>query len=215
MHGRPALVLCGLLLASCGDDGSQGAIDAPAGADAAIDGAADAGFDADPSLLPLIGTWNRAPEADPDTGFDSITFHADGTTAIVDNGGTQTGTFSVPATGRVHLDPDGSPPPIETDFVVGGNHLILTAFLPQGTVTGFVGTWKNETTTGTMPMTTTSIDVRADHTATLMLGTATFVGTWADESTGFVFNATTPIAVTYHFRPIGTQAIGYLYYVKS
>jgi hypothetical protein len=204
-----------VLLAACGDDGSSGgAIDAPKSSDAAIDGAADASLDADPSIAPLVGTWNRAPEADQSTGFESITFHADGTTATVQPGGTQTGTFSVPSPGRVHIDPDGSPPPIDTDFVIGNNHLILTAFLPQGTTTGFVGTWLDQTTNGSTPS-TTSIDVRADHTATLMLNATAFVGTWADESTGFVFNATTPIAVTYHFRPIGTRAIGYLLFVKS
>ncbi|MBL0216364.1 MAG: hypothetical protein IPQ07_21085 [Myxococcales bacterium] len=222
MLHRPSLVVALSislsLVAACGDDGGGGGtIDAPVGGiDAAIDGALP---DADPSLAPLIGTWNRAPEADQSTGFPTITFRADGTTATTPTGPAD-GTYLVPAPGRLKLLPTGQQP-IETDFVIGNPspnpHLILTAFLPQGTVNGLVGTWKNSTISGTTPSTTTMV-VRADLTGTLSFtgpsGSTDMVGTWASESTGFAFTTTSP-AATYHFRPIGTQAIGYLLFVKA
>ena len=217
VHRRLLVVALSLAIspvAGCGDDGGGGGpIDAPTGAiDAAIDGALP---DADPSLAPLIGTWNRAPEADQSTGFPTITVRADGTTATTPTGPAD-GTYLVPAPGRVKLLPTGQQP-IETDFVIGNNHLILTAFLPQGTVNGLVGTWKNSAISGTTPSTTTMV-VRADLTGTLTFtgpsGSIDMVGTWASESTGFAFTTTSP-AATYHFRPIGTQAIGYLLFVKA
>ena len=193
-------------------------IDAPKSLDAALDASPDAPPDADPSLLPLIGTWNRAPEADPNTGFQSITFTIDGKTMATSGGTTDTGTYSVPMMGRVHLDPDGAGQPIDTDFVVGNNHLILTAFLPQGTPNGNVGTWRNQTTTAGGQATTTMV-TNANMSASMTLmgptGTQTYTGTWVAESTGFAINASSPAAVTYHFRPIGTLAIGYLLFVKS
>src|SRR5882724_6933478 len=100
---RPALLV--LALSACGDDGgSQTQIDAPKSIDAAaIDAPA---IDAAPSLLPLIGTWHRAPAAAPHTGFATITFTADGKTLTTNTGTTETGTYTVPMMGRVHLDPD-------------------------------------------------------------------------------------------------------------
>lgn len=206
-----------LALSACGDDGgSTPHLDGPAAIDAAVDTMTT--HDADPSLLPLIGTWNRAPEQDPNTGFASITFTIDGKTMTTNNGMVETGTYSVPAMGRVQLDPDGAGQTLVTDFVVDSNKLILTAFLPVGTPSGNVGTWTNHTTSGTMMSTSTVVtnsNMSASYALTGPSGTQTFTGTWAAESTGFVLNATSPAAVTFHFRPIGNLAIGYLIFVKS
>ncbi len=213
---RPTVLLL-LAASACGDDGGKTPIfDGPSAIDAPVDTMAMP--DADPSLVPLIGTWNRAPEQDPATGFASITFTADGKTMTTNNGTTETGTYAVPATGRVQLDPDGAGQTLVTDFVVSNGKLILTAFLPVGTPNGNVGTWTNHTTSGTM-MSTVTVVTMANMSAQYMLtgpsGSQTFTGTWAVESTGFVLNLTAPAALTMHFRPIGNLAIGYLIFVKS
>jgi hypothetical protein len=213
---RPAAVVL-LALSACGDDGgSTPNIDGPLAIDAAVD--AKPMPDADPSLAPLVGTWNRAPEQDPDTGFDSITFTADGKTMTAEGANTETGTYSVPAMGRVSLVPDGAGQTIVTDFVVDHNKLILTAFLPVGTPNGNVGTWTNHTTSGTMMSTATVVtnsDMTASYTLTGPSGTQAFTGTWAAESIGFVLSATQPAPLAFQFRPIGTLAIGYLIFAKS
>lgn len=173
----------------------------------------DAEIDAPPQLAPLIGTWNLAPEANQDIGLKQVVFHANGTTTVNNNGQSQAGTFSVPSPGRIILgDASGN---IESSFLIGDGHLLLTAYLPQGTVTDFVGTWAVVTVQNSQ-MVTTSLEVRADHTATLTFTSTTtgsLSGTWATEQNGFAFTNTA--GGTSHYRPIGTQAIGELYFVRA
>ena len=130
----PRYLLILAVLGACGDGGGTPAIDAPGHADAAI----DAALDADPSIASLIGTWNKAPESDPSQMIPMATFRVNGTVRLGDAATGNEGTFTVPSPGRVRMVFAHT---LETDFVVTTDHLVLTAFLPQGATTGFVGTW--------------------------------------------------------------------------
>lgn len=205
-----ALVLA-LVAAACGgDDGNSNKTDAGNGS------GSGSGIDD-----PIVGMWNRAPEADPTYAFDSVKFGADGSVLQKTSGKPDsTGTFTIPSAGNVSVTTTGSGSnagTIVTQYVVSGNHLMLTAFFPQGTVNGYVGMWRNQTTDkGTAE--TIEFDVKADMTATFTLTAAggspmSLSGTWAADSTGVMF--TTQLA-SFHFTNINNfQAIGYLYYVKA
>ncbi|HPH65872.1 MAG TPA: hypothetical protein PLF40_09015 [Kofleriaceae bacterium] len=199
------------LASACGESG-------PAVVDALVspplDSAPDAAVDAfvpDPALAPLVGDWKTGAEVDPSIGMGMISFHADGTCSF----DTKPCRFGVPAPGRLTLinGADSS----ETDFMIDGNRLLITAFLPQGTPIGFVGTWTNiyvqNGVAGSF-----SISVRSDDTATFTVvgstGQSEIVGTITSESTGFAFSASGQ--VLFHFRPLGAnKALGYLLFDKQ
>ena len=201
------------ILIGCGNDGGHGTVDASKTIDATmITGA-------------IVGTWNRDPNQDQTIGFASIAFHPDGTVAEMDpNMATKTGTYSLPSAGRVLLTPTpgmgsgSNSGPIETDYVATTNNLVLTAFLPQGTVNGFVGTWRNVTITNGATQ-TIDMAVAANNTATFTSttsqGSIPITGTWAADPVGFTFTAPS-YTLSLKFVPIGAnQAIGYLAFVKA
>jgi hypothetical protein len=211
MRVIPVLVL--IALSACGDDGGGGGGNPDSGPH--IDAPADLALDADPSIAPLVGTWNKAPESWTGQMITIVTFRANGTVSLGDATGADEGTFTVPMPGKLRMVFPGST--LESDYVLVNDRLMITAFLPQGTVTGLVGMWRNvttSTTTGTAVM-----DIRADMTASYILtgpsGTGTWDGTWVAEGTGFEFTATTPTALSLHFRPIGTAAIGTQLFAKQ
>jgi hypothetical protein len=207
------------ILIGCGDDGGHGTIDAPK----SIDGKP---IDA-PVMITgaIVGAWNRDPNQDQTIGFSAITFNSNGTLVEMDTGKPDaTGTYSLPSAGRVLLTPtpgmgSGSDSgPIETDYVATSDHLLLTAFLPVGTVNGFVGTWHNSTTTNGSVQ-TIDLALAANNTATFTStssqGTIPITGTWAANPVGFTFTGTS-LSVTLTFVPIGAnQAISYLAFVKA
>jgi hypothetical protein len=208
------------ILIGCGDDGGgHNTVDAPK----TIDGKS---IDAPPMITgPIVGSWNRDPNQDQTIGFASITFNTDGTILEMDPGKPDgTGTYSLPSAGRVlltHTPGMGSGSdsgPIETDYVATSDHLLITAFMPVGTVNGFVGTWHNSTTTNGATQ-TIDIALAANNTATFTSttsqGTIPITGTWAANPVGFTFTGTS-LSVTLKFVPIGAnQAIGYLAFVKA
>jgi hypothetical protein len=202
MRSNPGLLAI-LLLAACGDDGGS-----PIDSGLHIDAAADASPDADPSLAPLVGTWLKGPDSWSGQMVPKAVFRANGTVTIGDTNPDE-GTYSVPTAGRLRMV--FASDTIESEFVIGNNHLLLSAMLPQGTVTGLVGTWKSTFMTGGVAGTTTQV-INNNNTGSYTLmgpsGSQKWTGTWAAEGTGLVFTATTPSAVTYHYRPIGMAGIG-------
>jgi hypothetical protein len=162
----------------------------------------DAALDASPELAPLVGMWKIAPEQfDQTPTFTEYAFHADGTfDAIEHNGSVKPGIYSVPSPGRLKFeDPDHSDP-LETDFLIVGERLAYNAWLPEGTITDFVGTWKSDAVTDTGSIDLTLV-LANDHSATTTIGTGSpLTGTWATESTGVAF---TSQFLSYHPRVVG------------
>ncbi len=202
-----------LLVAACGDDGGGGAqVDAAPN----LDAAADAAPDADPSIAPLVGTWMKGADSWSGQMIPMVTFRANGTVSIGDTATPDQGTYTVPSAGRLKMVFGASS--TDGEFVIGNNHLLISALLPQGTVTGFVGTWRSAfTANGAMGTETVVINSNNSATYTLMgpSGSQTWTGTWAAEGTGLVFNGTTPSAITYHYRPIGMAGIGTQLFTKQ
>ena len=205
-------LLAVVMLAACGDDGGNAPIDsAPR-----IDASADATPDADPSLAPLVGTWMKGADSWSGQMIPMVTFRANGTVSLGDTTSPDEGSYTVPAPGRLKMVFQSST--LEGDFVIGNNHLLLSALLPQGTVAGLVGTW---TSTGTTngAASTVSMAINANnsgaYTITGPAGSQTFTGTWATEGTGIAFTATSPAALALHFRPIGTAGIGTQLFTKQ
>ena len=203
---QPRYLLAVLLLAACGDQsGTTPPVDSAPAIDAPADTRPDASF-----ATPLIGTWVKSADAYADQTYRSVTFRADGTATIVRASGTGNGPYLVPAPGRVRFI-DGTSF-LETEFVTQNDQLLIDALLPQGPVTGFVGTW-----TGTLVFETgtymTQLTLGADHSASgrttsMASGTTTVTGTWAAEGTGFALTWTVPIVHVEHVRPLGTLGSG-------
>ena len=196
-------------LAACGDDaGTTPPVDSGAQLDAPADARPDPPPDAS-FATPLVGTWVKAADAYADQRYQSVTFRADGTATIVRASGASTGPYLVPAPGRVRFINGTSFQ--ETDFVMQNDQLLLEALLPQGQITGFVGTWTStvQFDTGTYM---TRLTLGADHSASglttsMSSGPTTVTGTWAAEGTGFVLTWTDPIDHVEHVRPLGTLGI--------
>ena len=209
-----ALGVSGLAVGLAGGCGESGPAIADASVIPPLDGARDAVVDAfipDPALAPFVGDWKIGAEVHPSIPLRMVSFHADGTCAF----DAEPCRFGVPAPGRLTLinGADSS----ETDFVIDGNRLVITAFLPQGTPVGFVGTWTNNFVQNGAAA-SISITVRSDNTASLTTiggaGQNEVLGTVASESTGFAF--TSNGQVLFHFRPLGAnKAIGYLLFDKQ
>jgi len=205
MQPRFSFVL--LVIAACGDDGNT-PVDAGITVDARPDAVPDASADANLGM-PLVGTWVKSPDAYTDQGYQSLTFRADGTVTIVTPNGTQNRAYVVPAPGRLRIIVGADFQ--ETSFVTLNDQALFDAVLPQGQVTGVVGTWT--TTLGfDTGLVTASLAIAADHTFTGMTMSAsdgsTFSGTWAAEGTGLLMTYTTPSAHTEHIRALGALGLG-------
>lgn len=200
-----------VMLAACGDDGAGTPVDS-----GRPDAPADASYDADPSIAPLVGTWAKAPESWSGQMITLVTFRPDGTVRTAGGNTSEEGTYSVPSPGRLKLVFGTSTR--ESNFVVANGRILIDAMLPEGTVNGFVGTWKTSFLQNSA-MGTVTLVVMANNTAAYTFGgptgSQTWNGTWATDGTGFVFDATTPSAITIHFRPIGSQGIGSFLFAKQ
>jgi len=200
-----------VVLAACGDDGGGTPVDS-----GTHDAAADTAPDADPSIAPLVGTWLKGADSWSGQMIPMVTFRANGTVSLGEEAAASEGTYTVPTPGRLKMvfGTDAQ----ELDFVIGNDHLLLSAMVPQGTVTGLVGTWKTTfTTNGTMGSSTMMIAANNTGAYTLSgpTGSQVWNGTWATEGTGLVFTATTPTALTSHLRPIGMAGIGTQLFTKQ
>lgn len=207
-----------LALSACGDDGKSAPADA-AHADArAIDAApADAALDADPSIAPLVGTWVMSTDSWSGQQLTMATFRADGTFTLGGNGASNndSGTFTVPSPNHLRF---AGTQTIETQFVTDGTHLLLSALPAMGTVTGLVGTWSGQSISGGATATVTvavNANTSASYTLTGPSGTMTLDGTWVAEGTGLALTTTGTTSITFHFRPIGSLAIGTQLFMKQ
>ncbi len=205
LNSRIALSVLGLTLAACGGDD-----DPMGGADAATDAALDA------PTAGLVGTWMLLPPNSPELDIGTVTFRADGTSTLGDDPPDH-GRYTV-AGNRLTVDPDlpgAAHPTIETDFLLSGSQLMLPAFLPQGTPSGMLGTWKTDVVSDGIKS-STAITTNADQTAVVRFSTADseqeIPGTWATEPTGFVFTGPN---LTLHFKPFAGGAVGYTLFERQ
>jgi hypothetical protein len=144
----------------------------------------------------------------------SYTFNADGTFVFVDNGGPETGTYTLPGPGRISTTSGGVT--VVTDYVVTSNQLLLGALSPQGTVSGLVGVWSSTMTSTQSGTSTTTVTLNSDMTATYAVttsGTQSIDGTWVAETGGLALTLT-GLGVQ-HYKSIGTLGIGILHFTKN
>lgn len=191
---KRACVLVALIACKSND----AAVDAPMLHDTA-DQHVDAALDASPEIAPLIGTWKIATDPPIDPPFRILTFQIDGKLLEDTGGGAKAAKFSVPAPNRLRITETDDSDPVELDILVSGTTLGYGVYLPQGAVTGFVGTWKTSAITPNGPFDQTVI-IADDHTGSLQINTGTpITGTWATEGTGIVLNTALPV----HLRALG------------
>jgi hypothetical protein len=156
-------------------------------------------LDASPELAPLIGTWQLSADPPADGAFTQLTFDIDGSLAADTGGGQKLGIYAVPSPGRLRISDADQSDPVEVDFAIDAGRLVFGAWLAQGPVNGFVGTWKSDQL-GDGHEIIQTIVIADDHTGTLQINTsAPTSATWAIEGSGFVLNTVFP----YHFRPVG------------
>lgn len=206
--GSPVLAV--LALAACGGGSSEP--DAPP----AIDAVPDAGG-ASPNL---VGSWRRLPDqVNPDVPVemrDVLTLGADGSYALVEDGGatTNTATYTADATALTvtGTTPEGTAT-LTLGYVATADRLMLGALFPVGAVDGTVGTWHGDADNNGTAI-TIDLELRADHTAheEHRVGTDppdVFDGTWAYDVDDVVF--TTMIdttTVNQHFAELRGVVIG-------
>jgi hypothetical protein len=190
-----------ILLAACGGDDVGGAADALPADAAAIDGA----------VSPLVGQWSYA--GDPALPIVSYTFDSDGTFVVVDDGGSEAGTYTLAGPGRLSMTSGGET--VVTDYVVTSNQLLLGALIPQGSISGLVGVWSS-TAIAQSGTSTTTVTLNSDMTGTLAVTTSStqsIDGTWVAETGGLALTLT-GLGVQ-HYKSIGATGIGLLYFTKS
>jgi hypothetical protein len=205
---QPRYLVAMIALAACGDDASTTPVDSGASIDAPADARPDASPDANLGT-PLVGTWVKSPDAYADQDYQSVTFRADGTFTIATPDATRAGTYFVPTPGRLRLVTGADFQ--ETSFVTQGDQILLDAVLPQGQVTGVVGTWTT-TIAYDSGMIMASLTIAADNTfsgtSTTPSATTTFSGTWVAEGTGLAMTYSEPVDQTEHVRLLGTLGLG-------
>jgi hypothetical protein len=157
----------------------------------------------------LVGEWASV-------GDDaiSLTIGDDGTYLIEDDNGPEAGTFSATTT---RLTIAGPSVESEVSYVVRGDQLLLNAFLPVGSVDGFVGEWHVDSRQGTDTQ-SIDVDLRADHTLDFALestedGELAATGTWAEAGDELVLTLQVegpngPVEVPIAFHTIDDIAFG-------
>jgi hypothetical protein len=151
-------------------DAPAGSADAPVGsADAEI--AFDAGLDAGPPSPFLVGTWRVIPNQVPDEpppieARPVLTLTEDGTWSLLEDGETETATWTADADDLtiVGIDDEGTPHTFVFGYVATTDRLMLSALRPVGIVDGSVGTWRGAATRDG-ETTETTLVLRADETA--------------------------------------------------
>jgi len=211
---QPRYLLAMFALAACGDDAAT-PVDSGLNKDAAADARPDASPDA--SLAPpLFGDWVKDPDAWTDQFVQGATFRTDGTFTLVRLGDPVSGNYEVPSSGRLRTFHDDPTKFDELGFVIVNDQLLIDAFLPQGQVTGLVGSWTSSRVTFGQTG-TVSLTIAADGTASTLTssGTTSFPdsGTWVAEGTGLVITFANNHGQA-HFRLLG-GALGRFLFVKQ